>query len=290
MGASATLKQYYRVTKPGIVYGNSITTAGGFFLASLGSINLGLLVATLSGTAGVMASACVFNNYIDRSIDAKMKRTQKRPLVMHTISGQAALLFGAVLGAVGFSLLATFTNWLTFWLGVVAFVSYLVLYGIAKRKTVHGTLVGTIPGALPPVAGYTAVTNSLDGAALLLFAVLVCWQMAHFYAIAMYRRDDYARAGLPVMAVKYGLHTTKIWILLYVTAFAPLTVLLTVCGYTGVTYLVVMLGVSLLWLRRGFGGLKKDNNDQRWARGMFGFSLIVLLVFSFMIAVDAWLP
>lgn len=283
------IKEYYKLTKPGIIRGNVLAAAAGFLLASRGDISWWVFLATLTGVALVIASACVFNNYIDRTIDQEMERTKERALVTGKISGTNAIAFAALLGITGFGILTLYTNGLTVLLGLVAFVFYVVIYGIGKRKTVHGTLIGTIPGALPPVAGYTAVTNTLDGGAALLFLIMVFWQMPHFYAIGMYRKADYAAAGLPILPVKRGFETTKKQMLLYVIGFICVSLLLTVTGYTGYVYVTVMLLVGLGWFRlarSGFGAL----DDVKWAKQMFGYSLLVLLVFCAMISLEAWLP
>ncbi len=283
------LKTYYHLTKPGIIYGNLMTTVAGFLLASKGDINPGLLLATGVGTALGMASGCVFNNYIDRGIDAKMKRTQRRALPSGTISGRAALIYASVLGLLSFTTLAVFTNKLVLAAGVIAVFFYVVLYGIAKRKSSLGTVVGSVPGALPPVAGYLAVTNNLDGGALLLFLIMVIWQMPHFYAISVFRMKDYAAAQLPVLSVKKGVKTTKNYIMVYIVAYLLAAPLLTLLSYTGFTYMLVMGVAGLVWFWKGVQGFTADN-DTAWARKMFGFSLIVLLAWSFMLSVDVWLP
>ncbi|HUS26352.1 MAG TPA: heme o synthase [Nevskiaceae bacterium] len=285
----ATIQAYYRLTKPGIIYGNIINATGGFLLASRGHIDFWLLAATLAGISLVIAAACVFNNYIDRHIDKHMARTKKRALVLGTIPGRNALTYALLLQLAGFAILALATNLLTVVLGVIALFVYVVLYGIGKRRTVYGTIIGSAAGALPPVAGYVAVSNNFDTGALLLFLILTLWQMPHFYAIAMYRFDDYAQAKLPVLPVKKGMFITKINILLYIAAFTITTMLLTIFEYTGYTYLVVMAVVGLAWLWRGLQGFKAAD-DKVWARKMFLFSLIVILVFSASISLDAWLP
>lgn len=280
---------YYRLTKPGIIYGNAIAAAGGFLLASNGHINFGLFLATLAGLSLVIASACVTNNYIDRDIDAKMARTKNRALASGAVSVRNSLIYAAGLGLAGALTLALFTNILTATLALFGWFAYVVLYGIGKRRTVHGTVIGSISGAVPPVVGYCAVTNRLDAGALLLFLVLVCWQMPHFYAIAMYRLKDYAAASIPVLPLKKGSHATKVQMLVYILAFIVATSLLTVLGYTGYTHLAVMILLGLAWLRLSLQGFKAAS-DEQWARKLFGFSLIVLLVFSAIISVDAWLP
>jgi protoheme IX farnesyltransferase len=289
---SQVIKEYYRLTKPGIIYGNMLTAAGGFLLACGGQFSkelAGRLIATLLGIALVIGSACVFNNYIDREIDKKMKRTQSRALAIGLIPGPAALIYATVLGIAGFSVLAVFTNTLTVLLGLLAIFSYVVLYGIAKRRTEYGTLVGSISGALPPVGGYVAVSGQLDAGALILFAIMVFWQMPHFYAIAMFRFKDYKAAGLPVLPVKRGMRTTKIHIAGYIVGFIGANLFLSIYGYTGLTYLVVMTALSLAWLRLALAGFKTAD-DTRWARQVFFFSLIVLLVLSVMLSVGAILP
>jgi protoheme IX farnesyltransferase len=283
------VKAYYRLTKPGIIYGNAVTAVGGFLLASQGHVNAGLFFALLFGISLVIGSACVFNNYIDRDIDRLMKRTKGRALVSGAISGRDALIFATALVMVGSLLLGLYVNHLTLGIGLFGFFAYVVLYGVGKRRTVHGTVIGSISGAVPLVAGYCAVTNRLDLGALLLFAVMVFWQMPHFYAIAVYRMKDYAAASIPVLPIVKGLHQTKVQMLLYIIGFIIATSLLTVFGYTGYTYLVVMVLVGLWWLRLSLRGFKTSNDD-RWARRLFGFSLIVVLTFSAMISLDVVLP
>ncbi len=280
---------YYYLTKPGIIYGNIITAAAGFFLASRGDVQLGLLVAILVGTSLMIASACVFNNYLDRGIDAKMARTKHRALVTGSISGRNAIIFATVLASLGIIVLGRFTNLLTLGVGVLAYIDYVVIYGFTKRRFVYGTHIGSISGAASIVAGYTAVTNRLDLGALLLFLVLAIWQMPHFFAIAVYRRRDYAAAGLPVLPVVRGVAAAKRQIIAYITAFVVATALLTSFHYAGYVYLVVMLGVGVAWLVLAVRGMSATD-DTQWARRVFRFSLIVLTTFSIMISITTYLP
>jgi protoheme IX farnesyltransferase len=283
-----TARKYYDLIKPGIVYSNAMTAAAGFLLASQGHVNLGLLLTLLAGNALIIASACVFNNYLDRNIDAKMKRTKNRATASGNISAFSVNLYGFILGVAGFAIL-TRTNLLTFLIGIAAFIGYVVLYGIAKRKTVHGTLVGTAPGAASLAAGYTAVTNRLDLGVLLLFLIMVFWQMAHFYSIAIFRLSEYKKAQLPVMPAVKGVKLTKLLIIFYIFAFIIAAVDLSFFGYAGLSYLVVMSALGLYWLFKAINGLK-ERATVRWARSMFFFSLITLLAFSIMISLDSFLP
>ncbi len=266
-----------------------MTAAAAFLLASGRNIDWYLLIATLIGIGLVIASGCVFNNYIDRGVDSKMARTKKRAMVEGTIPVINAMTFASLLGLGGLLVLATYTNWLTVGLGVVGLFFYVIIYGIAKRRTVHGTLIGTIPGATPTVAGYCAVTGSFDTAAIGLFIIMVAWQMPHFYAISMYRFKDYKAAGLPVMSVKRGMLATQYQIMAYILIFLLATYDLFAEGYAGMVYMVVTLGVGLVWFILGLRDFRNDDSTA-WGRKMFLFSLIVLLTFSLMLSLNAWLP
>lgn len=306
-------KDYYSLTKSGLVYGNLMTVIGGFSLgaatairiatgnaAAVGSIKFTLLLATLVGISLVMASGCVFNNYIDRDIDAKMLRTKDRALVAERISKNHALIFGAILGLLGFFILAVYTNLLALFIAAFGFFAYVVLYSIwAKRRSIHGALVGSISGAVPPVVGYAAASGRLDMGAALLFTILVLWQMPHFYAIAIRRADEYAQAGIPVLPVKRGIRATKIAMLLYVLAFIFAASLLTVFGYAGLVYLAIVLIIGFAWLAfclEGMRNLDADCNgtsatvsdaDKLWARKMFFFSLAVMISLFVTITIGA---
>jgi protoheme IX farnesyltransferase len=282
------LREYYRLTKPGIIYGNMLTATAGFLLASKTHVHLGNLILFVLGLSLVIAAACVFNNYIDRGIDKRMKRTEKRALVTGAISGPRALTFASILGVAGFALLITYTNWLTVLLGAVALLDYVVLYGISKRRSVHSTLVGSISGSAPIVAGYVAVTGRIDAAAVILFLMLTCWQMPHFYAIAIYRAKDYKSAGLPVLPVERGNAAAKRQMVAYIIAFVLACLSLSVWNYTGYTYTVILGLVSLNWLRIALKGFRTDD-DAVWARQVFRYSLIVIMVLSFMVAVGGLL-
>lgn len=282
---------YYQLVKPGIVYSNIMATAAGFMLAfaQVYEFKWLVFVGVIVGTMFVIASACVLNNHIDRGIDTKMARTKKRATVTGKISTRSVLTYAALLGVFGFGVLVLFTNLLTVMLGVLAYISYIVLYGITKRTSVHGTLVGAIAGGLPPAAGYTALTNQFDLAVVLLFFVLVAWQMPHFYAIAMRRREDYSNAGIPVLPVVRGMRATKIQIVIYVALFIVVNSLFTIAGYTGLVYMIIMTAAGVLWLMKGIRGFKVET-DGKWALGMFLFSLFVLLLQCAMLAVGGLLP
>jgi heme o synthase len=282
-------KNYYTLTKPGIVYGNVFTAFASFLFASRWLFSTQLLLATVIGIALVIASACVFNNYIDRDLDKKMQRTKDRALVTGSISSRSALIFGAMLGFTGFLILCIYVNILTAQITFIGFFFYLVPYGITKRKSHWGTVVGSVSGAVPIVAGYTAVTGSLDAAAFILFCILVLWQMPHFYAIAIYRSKDYRNAGIPVLPAVKGVGTTRWHIIFYILAYLLALSMPTVFGYTGYSYLVAVLLSTLVWLvyaLKGFGA----RDQKKWARTLFFISLIVLVIFCVALSVGSLLP
>lgn len=283
------IKDYYHLTKPGIVRGNLFTAAGGFFLASYGNINLVLLFAVLFGTGFVIASACVFNNYIDRKLDAHMERTKDRALVAGRISNRSAIIFGSILGVLGVIALSLFANPLSTKVAIAGFIFYVIIYGYWKRRTIYGTLIGSISGAIPPVIGYTAVTSRIDIAAILLFLILVAWQMPHFYSIGIYRISEYKEAKLPLLSIVKGVHLTKIHMIIYVISFILFSSLLTLLGYTGYIFLAVMLAVGVVWLFKGIRGFE-NKDDTLWARKMFSYSLLTLVIFSVLISIDFALP
>ena len=265
----------------------SVTVLGGFFLATHSmhrSVDVGLLLATVLGISLVIAGSCVMNNIIDRDIDALMERTKNRELVLGVIKPRSAFIYGLVLILLGIAMLFFRTNPLTLLVALIGVFFYVVCYSLyAKRGGVFGTLVGSVSGAVPPVVGYLAVTNSLDAGAILLFLILSIWQMPHSYAIAIYRLDDYRKAKIPVLPVARGLMRTKIETLLYTLLFACATLALYSFGYAGKVYIVLMGAASLMWLFLSVQGFFQSN-DRQWAKRMFIVSILIITLFSFAIS------
>lgn len=283
------MRDYYMLTKPGIIRGNLLVAMAGFFLASKGDIDRGVGVGLLIGLSFVVASACVANNIIDRDIDKKMHRTRQRAVASGRIAVRNAVIFASVLGIIGTVVLFELTSLLATSLAIIGWLAYVLLYGIGKRKTVHGTVIGSISGAIPPVVGYTAVTQAIDAVAVLLFVVLVFWQMPHFYAIAIYRMKDYALAGIPVLPLQRNIRATKVQIIGYIVCYVIATVLLAALGHAGLAYLVVVAGVGIVWLWLAMSGFGAPS-DEAWAKRLFKFSLLCIFSFSLMISLDAYLP
>ncbi|QLK87272.1 protoheme IX farnesyltransferase [Arsenophonus endosymbiont of Aphis craccivora] len=281
------MKQYLQVTKPGIIFGNLMSVIGGFLLAAKGIIDYPLFIATLLGVSLIIASGCVFNNYIDRDIDRIMERTKNRPLVKGLIAPKFCLIYATLLGIAGIALLYIATNALAALLAVIGFIIYVGIYSLyMKRKSVYGTLVGSLSGAAPPVIGYCAVADQFDMGALILLLIFSLWQMPHSYAIAIFRFKDYQTANIPLLPVIKGISVAKTHIFLYILAFMVATIMLTISGYAGYKYLIVAAAVSLWWLGMAISGFKNQNDDRLWARKLFIFSIVAITSLSVMMSID----
>ncbi len=280
--------KYIRLTKPGIVIGNAMTAFGAFMFASEGEINMSLMIATIVGISLVVAAGCTFNNIMDIKIDKIMKRTQKRELVTGEIKPATARLYGIALLSLGSLLLGLGTNFLAVVVALFGFVGYVYLYGYFKRRSIYSTEVGSLAGAVPPVVGYVAVTGKIDLAAAILFFILVFWQMPHFYSIGIKRLSDYNDARLPILPVVKGVVDTKKRSIFYLVLLLLTVPMLTVFNYTGLIYLIVMTGAVVYWL---YDNLRFYSlREKRWAARNFGNSMLILLIFSFLISIDFWIP
>jgi protoheme IX farnesyltransferase len=286
---STTIRNYWSITKPGIIFGNLISVTSGFFLASRGSIDAALLVSTILGISLVIASGCVLNNFIDRGVDRLMSRTRNRALAKGTVSPKAAVLYACLLGIGGMVLLWTATNLLTLAIAAAGFVIYVFVYSLLKHHSVYAPLIGSLAGAAPPLAGYCAVSNHFDLGAVILLSIFSLWQMPHFYSIAIYRLEDYAAAAIPVLPVKRGISAAKKHIIVYLSAFVAATLLLTLVGYTGYRYFGVAVVLGAVWLSMAWAGYKTMDN-KRWARKLFACSIVTIFSLSVMMSIDFTKP
>ncbi|TMO90403.1 heme o synthase [Pseudoalteromonas ruthenica] len=280
-------RRYFSVTKPGIIFGNLISVAGGFLLAARGEIDWPLMLATLTGLSLVVASGCVVNNVIDRDIDAKMARTQGRVTVTGEISASAALLHALVLAVCGFGALIYYTNTLAVSFAAFGYIIYVGIYSLyMKRHSVYGTLVGSLSGAVPPVVGYSAVRGQFDAGAAILLLMFCLWQMPHSYAIAIFRYQDYRDANIPVLPVAKGLARAQRHIVFYIALYALVVMLLPLGGYTGIAFMAVACTTSFWWLLIALRGYRRDIDMHGWARQVFAFSIVNITVLSITMAVD----
>ncbi len=289
---SEVVRAYYSLTKPGVLYGNILTTFAGFLFAAgfYGTFNTILFVGTIVGTTLVIGAACALNNVLDQDIDQKMERTKNRVIVTGEIDRRSATIFALTLLIIGLVTLIVFVNWLVVLIGVIGFVVYVWLYGaLSKRISIHGTMVGSISGAMPIVAGYCAVANRFDLAAGLLFLALFFWQFPEFFSIAIYRRKEYKKAGIPVMSVVEGVTSTRWQIQIYTFAYVITTLLLFSFGYVGYLYFIVMVIAGGWWINLALRYAEFSDIDT-WARHMFRMSIRQLLLLCLMLPIGALLP
>jgi protoheme IX farnesyltransferase len=277
--ASSDLKQmirdYFDLSKPGIGFYSLITTFTAFWVASHKFIDFPLLLHTIIGTALVTAGGGALNQVIEVGLDAKMKRTEKRPLPAGRVSVTSGMVFGMATSILGSAYLLVFVNWLTALLAIATLVGYLLIYTPMKRTTSLATVVGGFPGAVPILIGWAAVTGSIDLKGWTLFAILFLWQIPHFLAIAWMYRKDYERAGLPMLTViePEGISAAHQSII-YLVALVPISILPTKLMMTGEFYFIGALIMSIAYLAAGFYVVFKRTNSS--ARGLLIASILYL--------------
>jgi len=272
------------LTKPRLSSLVLATTAGGIWLAP-GSVTPLQAVVTLLATAGTVGAANALNCHAERESDRFMARTRNRPLPSGRMEPSTALLFGLSLAAVSLPALALASNLLTALLGLTALLSYVFVYTPMKSRTSAAMLVGAIPGALPPLMGWTSVTGRLDLAGLVLFSILFLWQIPHFIAIALFRKEEYAAAGLTSMPIERGDESSRAQLVFYIVALLPVTLLPYQLHFAGPLYLYAAALLGLGFLAMGAWGFFKQLG-KAWARQCFLFSLVYLTGLFVALAVD----
>ena len=246
---SSLLKQYLALTKPRVVMLITFCAVIGMALSTPGWVPLGILVNATVGITLVAGAAAAINCLVEQHIDAKMARTAWRPLPSGALTPFQTLVFSGILGGIGTFLLYAFVNPLTTWLTLATFVGYAIIYTvILKPLTPQNIVIGGASGAMPPVLGWAAVTGQAPIEAWVLFLIIFVWTPPHFWALALYRTDDYARSGLPMLPVTHGARFTQLQILLYTLLLVATTALPTLIGMSGVVY----LGSALLLGREKF--------------------------------------
>jgi protoheme IX farnesyltransferase len=278
------IRDLLALTKPGVTRMCVVTTIGGLLLAP-GEVGWVRGTAAVVGTTLAVAGANAFNMWWERDLDAKMARTRRRPLPARRLPPGLALRFAWLLSIAALVVLALGTNLLTTLLGGLAIAGYVLVYTPLKTRTPLALVIGAIPGAAPPLLGWTAVTNSIDGPGLVLFGILFVWQIPHFLAIALYRADEYAKAGIRVVPLVRGTAIAKIQAVAWAMVLVPVSLLLVPMGVAGGTYLVGAFLLGSLFLGWSFTGLD-DAAGVRWARGFFLASLVYLPALTAFLAID----
>lgn len=281
---SSFVSDLLSLTKPRLSLLVIITAAGGWWLAPSRVDWLQGLIAVV-GTTITVGAANSLNNYLERESDKFMARTQNRPLPKGRLSPQIALVFGLFLSAISIPMLTLFSNPLSGLLAGIALVFYVMIYTPLKRKSSFNTLVGAIPGAMPPLIGWTAATYSIDWGGIVLFALLFLWQIPHSLAITIYREKEYKSAGIVVLPSVQGLHSTRFQMLFYTVALLPIPPLLFLTGVSGWATLTLGTAVGLWWAYKAWFGFAKEGKE-KWARKFFLASLVYLSIFFILITVD----
>ncbi len=282
-------RDYWELTKPRVVALMLLTAWVGMLLASPPEIFpwQAMLFGTL-GIACCAGSAAAVNHLVERHIDVHMRRTQHRPIATGRVGPLQGMIFSLVLGSLGLGILIAFVNPLTAWLTLISLVGYALFYTIfLKRATPQNIVIGGLAGAAPPLLGWTAVTGQIDPFGLLLLLIIFTWTPPHFWALAIYRHEDYAKAKLPMLPVTHGIRFTKLCILLYIVLLIASTILPYLTGMCGVTYLICAIGLGIGFLYYGF--LLYRSQEPRTAMSTFSYSIIYLMALFIGLLVDHYL-
>jgi protoheme IX farnesyltransferase len=244
------LQQFYALTKPRVVSLIVFTAVIGMFLATPGMVPLQLLLFGTVGIALVAGAAAAINCLVEQKLDAVMARTRARPLPTGQVTTTETLIFSGIVGGIGLAMLYALVNPLTMWLTLGTFVGYAIVYTvILKPLTPQNIVIGGASGAMPPVLGWAAVTGTIDPDALLLFLIIFAWTPPHFWALALYRKHEYARAGVPMLPVTHGDAFTRLHVLLYTVILVAVTLMPFATGMSGLIYVAsaIALGGVFLW-------------------------------------------
>ncbi|WP_436853597.1 heme o synthase [Staphylococcus caeli] len=282
-----TFKELQQIIKMGLVQGNLIPAFAGSWLAIvlanhsfLSSIPQILMM--LVGSTLIMGGACALNNYYDQDIDSIMPSKQQRPTVNDRISNRNLLILSFGMMLIGEALLFAL-NIPSGVIGLLGIVGYVSFYSIwSKRHTVWNTVIGSFPGAVPPLIGWTAIEGNLSLVAVALFLVVFCWQPVHFYALAIKRKDEYALAHIPMLPSVKGFNRTRVSMFIWLVFLLPLPFLL---SSLGTTFIVLATLLNLGWIYLGLTSFKKDSDQTKWATKMFVYSLNYLVVFFVLVVV-----
>jgi heme o synthase len=287
--AGATWRDYLELCKPRVVYLIVFTAIIGMLLSTPGLVPLDVLVIATLGIGLAAASAAAVNHVADHRIDALMARTQNRPLPQGELTTQQALTFALVLGAISMYLLVAYINVLTAVLTFFSLIGYAVIYTMyLKRATPQNIVIGGAAGAAPPVLGWTAVTGTLDPHALLLFLIIFAWTPPHFWALAIYRRAEYAKANLPMLPITHGTEFTRLHVLYYTLLLVAATLLPFATYMCGMVYLVGAIVLNVIFLYYAIR-MQFDDSDELAYR-TFKYSIVYLTALFVVLFVDHYLP
>lgn len=282
-----TIKDIKAVIKLGLVQGNLIPTFAAFWVAIVLTgqpflSSIPMLITVMLGSALIMAGSCTLNNYYDQEIDAIMPSKQNRPSVTGKISESSLLTLGIILILVG-EVLLFLINTTTGIIGMLGVFGYVILYSVwSKRHLVSNTIIGSFPGAIPPLIGWASIDPALSKVAWMLFIVMFAWQPAHFYALAIKRKDEYSLAHIPMLPSVKGFKRTRLGMLLWVLALIPTPFFM---AELGTVFVILASLLNIGWLALAISGYRNNVKEEKWAMQMFIYSLNYLMLFFVMIVV-----
>lgn len=285
----AAVNDYYRLCKPRVVALIVFTAVVGMLLSTTAMVPLPILVFGTLGIGLAAASAAAFNHVLDRRIDAKMHRTRGRPIPTGRVSEGGALAFAGALGIVSMAILAAGVNTLTAVLTFFTLILYAVIYtAYLKHATPQNIVIGGAAGAAPPVLGWAAVTGTVEADALLLFLIIFAWTPPHFWALAIARKDDYAKAGVPMLPVTHGVQYTSLHVFLYTILLVVISVFPYLTGMSGPIYLVGALVLGAVFLYYAFALTRRQ--PRTLSMKTFSYSIVYLMLLFALLLVDHYAP
>ena len=282
------MRAFYALTKPRVVSLIVFTAVIGMFLATPGTVPLQILLAATLGIASVAGAAAAVNCLVEQKIDAVMQRTRARPLPRGELSSLQTLVFAGMLGGLGLWVLVHFVNPLTMWLTLATFVGYAIVYTvILKPMTPQNIVIGGAAGAMPPVLGWAAVTGEVTTEALLLFLIIYAWTPPHFWALALYRTEEYAKASLPMLPVTHGRRYTQLQVLLYTLILFGVSLLPFAIRMSGWLYLAAACVLGAIFI--GYAIALYARYSDRLAQRAFRYSIVYLALLFAALLVDHYL-
>ena len=285
---AATWRDFYEMCKPRVVMLMILTSLVGMFLAVPGMVPLNILILGNLGIALVAASGAVVNHLIDRKIDILMKRTHNRPLPQGRVDAKQTLVFAIAIGVTGMAILLFWVNPLSAWLTLASFVGYAFIYtGYLKHATPQNIVIGGLSGAMPPLLGWSAVTGSIEPDALILVLIIFAWTPPHFWALAIHRKEEYAKSGVPMLPVTHGEFVTKAHIIVYTAILLVVSVFPFFSGMSGLLYLVAAVALGLGFLV--WSGLLMFKPKPTTAMETFRYSIVYLTLLFVALVVDHYL-
>lgn len=283
------LRDLVTLAKPRITFMVVVTAAGGLFLSrrmpGVEALSAATILCTLLGCAFIVSGANALNMYIERDVDRRMDRTKNRPLPAGRMSPRVALWFGVIMSAVAIPVLAIGANALTALLAIIANLLYVLAYTPLKQHSPYALHVGAIPGAIPPLLGWTAGTGRIDAAGMVLFGILFLWQIPHFVAIALFRKADYARAGIFVLPNVTGELASRHTIVRWTFALLATSLLVVPLGVAHHGYLIAATVLGAVFFVWGCYGLR-EGTGAKWAKSLFGISILYLVLLFAVLTID----